>query len=257
MFQFTTRIKFDNNVKGHIFMLRCIPGNYQFQRIYEDDISIFPEVTCTFGEDSFGNKTVLGKIDDSHDIFEYKVNGNALISEYKSAEQLDRIYLYETTTTHMSEEMCNFANTISENDNDIHHRVFIISNAVHNKLQYVSKSTNVNTTAAEAFEQGMGVCQDYAHITIALLRNFGIPARYCVGLMLGEGETHAWVEYYDGSMWYGIDPTNDKKIQYGYIKISSGRDCLDCGVNRGGFVSESEVVNQDIQVSVKVGELSD
>lgn len=256
-FLFTTKIKFSDSINNHYFMLRYIPGNYQFQRIYDEEIKILPETDISFGKDSFENQILSGTIKEKHDMFEYTVCGEALLSQYKSSEVLDRVYLYETKSTHMSKEMQDFADSIELSSySSIHEKVFEISNAVHGKLQYSTNSTDVNTTAEEAFEQGKGVCQDYAQITIALLRNFGIPARYCAGLMLGEGKTHAWVEYYDGGIWYGIDPTNNKKIEYGYIKISSGRDCLDCGVDRGSFVSE-EAVSQDIHILVKVGEIDD
>lgn len=255
-FSFITKIKFGQSIVNQHFMLRCLPGNYQFQRIYDEKISILPTVDFTFSNDSFNNRTIYGSINDKHELFEYKVYGKASLTKYKSAEVLDRIYLYETPTTGMSEDMKEFANTISLSGS-IHQQVYTISHAVYNKLEYVPNSTDIKTTAAEAFEQGMGVCQDYVHITVALLRNAGIPARYCAGLMIGEGVTHAWVEYYDGSAWYGIDPTNDRVIEYGYIKLSNGRDCTDCSVDRGCFASNNENVTQDIQISIKVGEIND
>ena len=55
---------------------------------------------------------------------------------------------------------------------------------------------------------GCGVCQDYSHIMIALCQMSRIPARYVVGMLMGEGLSHAWVEIYDGGAWRGIDPTN-------------------------------------------------
>ena len=66
---------------------------------------------------------------------------------------------------------------------------------------------------------GKGVCQDYSHILIALCRKYKIPARYVVGMIIGEGATHAWVEvYYDGC-WYGLDPTHNKEVDDYFIKI--------------------------------------
>lgn len=254
-FSFITKVKFGDSIAKQNFMLRCMPGNYQFQRIYDEDLTFMPEVSCVDGRDSFGNRTVSGSTAEEHEVFEYKIIGKAMLSKYKSAEELDRIFLYETTATAMSPEMKEFASTINL-DGTIQEKVLKISSAVFDKLTYVSKSTDINTTAAQAFEQGKGVCQDYAQITIALLRNAGIAARYCAGFMIGEGETHAWVEYYDGSMWYGIDPTHNRIIEYGYIKISNGRDAQDCIIDRGCFSSNSGSISQEIEVVVKVGELS-
>lgn len=255
-FSFITKLKFESKISNQHFMLRCLPGDYQFQKIYDEKLSIFPEVTCTFNKDSFGNRTLSGSINSKHEIFEYKVCGKALFSKYKSAEMLDRIFLYETSSTSMSRSMEEFAASIKKEAN-IHQQAAIVSHAVHSRMEYVSESTDTETTAEKAFHQGKGVCQDYAHITISILRNLKIPARYCAGLIEGEGKTHAWVEYYAGGTWYGIDPTNDKIIEYGYIKISSGRDCADCVVERGSFTSEDKDVKQIIEISAKVGEIND
>ena len=255
-FSFITKLKFESGITNQHFMLRCLPGDHQFQKIYNEKIYIFPEVHCSFGKDSYGNRTLSGSINSKHEIFEYKVSGNALLSKYKSSEMLDRIFLYETSSTSMSRSMEEFAASIKKEAN-VQEQASLVSHAVHNKMEYVSESTDTETTAAKAFQQGKGVCQDYAHIAIAILRSLKIPARYCAGLIEGEGKTHAWVEYYDEGTWYGIDPTNDKTIEYGYIKISSGRDCADCIVERGCFTSETKDVNQSIEISAKVGEINE
>ncbi|AJA47914.1 transglutaminase domain-containing protein [Clostridium pasteurianum DSM 525 = ATCC 6013] len=254
-FSFITKLIFESNIESQHFMLRCLPGDYQFQKIYDEKITISPEAEFSYDRDSFENKTLSGTIKPKHHIFQYKIMGNALLSRYRSSEILDRIFLYETNSTAIGKAMEEFANNIQVEGN-IDEKVFAISNAVHNLIEYVPESTNTKTTAKEAFYNRKGVCQDYSHITIAILRYFKIPARYCVGLMEGEGKTHAWVEYYNNGTWYGIDPTNDKFIEYGYIKISSGRDCLDCIVERGCFTSVNKEVKQSIEISAKVGEIN-
>ena len=94
-------------------------------------------------------------------------------------------------------------------------------------------TTGVQTTAEEAWQLGTGVCQDYAHIYVTLLRMRGIPARYVCGMMLGEGESHAWAEVLCGGRWVGFDPTNDRPVLNHYIKLGHGRDAADCAINRG------------------------
>jgi transglutaminase-like putative cysteine protease len=84
---------------------------------------------------------------------------------------------------------------------------------------------------------------------IALLRMSGIPARYVVGMMMGEGFSHAWVEALIDGEWIGFDPTNDKNVDDTYIKISNGRDYQDCIVNRGVFYG-CVTQNQNIKVIV-------
>ena len=108
------------------------------------------------------------------------------------------------------------------------------------------------TTAEDAFRHRQGVCQDYAHLMIALCRQAGIPARYACGLMIGEGQTHAWVEAHDGQCWYAFDPTNDTAIATGYIKLAHGRDAQDCPVSRGVYMGVSQ---EYTTVNVKVEQI--
>ncbi|MEI3339201.1 MAG: transglutaminase family protein [Eubacterium sp.] len=78
---------------------------------------------------------------------------------------------------------------------------------------YVSGVTDIGTTAGDALKLGKGVCQDYAHIMIAVMRFLGIPARYVNGLMIGEGSTHAWV-YRRRMVWPGPHQSAYRRILY-------------------------------------------
>ena len=98
---------------------------------------------------------------------------------------------------------------------------------------YEPGSTSVNTSAEEAFRKGSGVCQDYSHIYITLLRMFGIPARYVCGLIVGEGESHSWVEAVCNRSFIAFDPTHNIEITDEYIKLGVGRDAFDCAINKG------------------------
>ncbi len=107
--------------------------------------------------------------------------------------------------------------------------------AVHAQFAYEPGATSTATTAAAALALGRGVCQDYAHVLIALCRCAGIPARYVTGLMVGEGATHAWVEVHDGVRWRGADPTHDRAVDDRYLLFATGRDFGDCPIERGVF----------------------
>ncbi len=96
-------------------------------------------------------------------------------------------------------------------------------------------ATDARTTAEQAFQKGEGVCQDYAHCALALLRYYHIPCRYAAGIICGEGESHAWIEAECNGYLYGFDPTNNLLVSDGYLKFSGGRDAADCAVNRGVF----------------------
>lgn len=112
---------------------------------------------------------------------------------------------------------------------------------VHGRMRYAHGITAVNTTAAQAFALGTGVCQDYAHVMIAICRLLGLPARYVSGHLLGEGGTHAWVEVVaeatDRRSAIGVpfDPTHGRRANLGYVTVALGRDYLDVAPTSGTF----------------------
>ena len=110
-----------------------------------------------------------------------------------------------------------------------------VMHSLHRYFVYQKAATDVSTSAEEAMEKGAGVCQDYAHIFLSLLRLRGIPARYVTGMLRGEGESHAWVEVALGDFWYGLDPTNDCAVAGEHVRIACGRDYRDCRISQGVF----------------------
>ncbi len=124
---------------------------------------------------------------------------------------------------------------------------------LYQRLSYVQGQTHVGTTAAEAFALSGGVCQDFAHIFTAMCRLAGFPARYVAGMVVGEGATHAWAEVWQDGAWTAYDPTHDCMADDRYIKLSHGRDFIDCSVDRGSFFGAG---GQQQTVYVKVAETS-
>ena len=132
-----------------------------------------------------------------------------------------------------------------------------------NYFEYVPKSTRVDAPIDLAIESHMGVCQDFAHTMIALLRHVGIPARYVSGYLYRSREdhdrstpdaTHAWVDVllpYLG--WVGFDPTNNLVAHHRHIRTAVGRDYADVPPTRGIFrgKTESELY---VAVHVEAGE---
>jgi transglutaminase-like putative cysteine protease len=113
---------------------------------------------------------------------------------------------------------------------------------VRSLLEYVAGTTQVWTSALEAWSGGRGVCQDFAHLTLAVARSMGIPGRYCSGYLhpdptagIGvtiEGESHAWVELWTGD-WQGFDPTSGDPIGERHVLVARGRDYSDVSPIKG------------------------
>ncbi|GAA2860881.1 transglutaminase family protein [Pseudonocardia halophobica] len=125
---------------------------------------------------------------------------------------------------------------------------------VRDTMTYQAGTTGVHTSATEAWQAGKGVCQDYAHLTLVLLREMGIPARYVSGYLLprqevavGEtvsGQSHAWIEARTGG-WWGFDPTNGIPIGHRHVWVAVGRDYADVsplkGIYSGGTAEALDV----------------
>jgi transglutaminase-like putative cysteine protease len=111
---------------------------------------------------------------------------------------------------------------------------------VHTELGYESDATTVATTAAEALAVGSGVCQDSAHVMLAMCHVLGVPARYVSGHLLGQGGTHAWVEVMirDGDHVAAMpfDPCNGVPGSARYLTIATGRDYRDVAPTSGSYL---------------------
>jgi transglutaminase-like putative cysteine protease len=119
-------------------------------------------------------------------------------------------------------------------------RAFAIVKFVSRHMTYTKGVTDVFTTAATAFAQGRGVCQDYAHIAISVARAAGLSARYVSGHLLGEGATHAWIEILvndrtKGPLVLSLDPTYDTPTNFRYVVVAIGRDYDDVPPTSGYF----------------------
>lgn len=119
-----------------------------------------------------------------------------------------------------------------------------INDWVYQSMTYRHGTTGVRTTAAEALALGAGVCQDYAHVMLAVSRACGLPSRYVSGHMLGQGGTHAWVEIVlpanDGTgdgIAYTFDPTHVSRGGLGYVTVAVGADYSDVAPTSGTYRS--------------------
>jgi transglutaminase-like putative cysteine protease len=136
--------------------------------------------------------------------------------------------------------------------------------AVGTGFEYRAGSTYVGVPIADLLEARVGVCQDFAHVVIAMARSLGIPARYVSGYLFAVSEreaddpevdevdvkTHAWVEVaVPGFGWWGLDPTNKQEVGLRHVKIGHGRDYDDVAPLRGLYTGPTE---HELDVSVHI-----
>ncbi len=253
-FNYDMELKFENPIHNHYFTLRCFPKKSARQNIVQMTTHVEPYDSLCESWDGFGNTTYIGHKLGEHDRFTVSVSGLAGVdwSKYEVDTALNMCYKIQTPLTMPSLAMHEYFNE--------HYGVRIpkmteyqmaeyIMHDVHRYLSYDKEATDINTVAPLAFQLKCGVCQDYAHIMLSFARMALLPARYVVGLMIGEGVSHAWVEIFCNNRWYGFDPTNDVLIGNNYIILSKGRDYNDCVINQGKFYGQGK---QEQTIKAKV-----
>jgi len=133
---------------------------------------------------------------------------------------------------------------------------------VRSELEYVKGSTGVHTSGSDALREGKGVCQDFVHLSLMVLRSMGIPARYVSGYhhpdadaVIGEtvdGQSHAWIQAWTGS-WWDHDPTSDSEINEQYVTVGVGRDYHDVSPLKGIYHGQGAT---DLDVVVEITRLA-
>jgi transglutaminase-like putative cysteine protease len=151
-------------------------------------------------------------------------------------------YLEETPLTAADENVEAAARRIADITRDRADRAELAHEWAGTALRYEYGVTGYNTPAAMALHLRRGVCQDYAHILIAVLRMLGVPARYVSGHVLGEGAPHAWVEALvpasdrpEGIEVIAYDPTYRRRAGLDHITVAIGRDYADVSPTSGAF----------------------
>ena len=132
-----------------------------------------------------------------------------------------------------------------------------ITGTIYDVFEYTPKATRVDSPIDDALLQRRGVCQDFAHIMITLVRQLGIPCRYISGYLFHQNRnrassdaTHAWVEALLPDLgWVGFDPTNNTLADERHIRVAIGRDYADVPPTRGTFRGKAD---SELSVTVKV-----
>ncbi|OBG72291.1 hypothetical protein A5714_00805 [Mycobacterium sp. E2462] len=140
--------------------------------------------------------------------------------------------------------------------------VVAVANWVRNELEYLPGTTSVHSSGLDALKAGKGVCQDFVHLSLMLLRASGIPSRYVSGYLhpkadavVGDtvdGRSHAWIEAWTGE-WWSYDPTNATTITEQYVSVGEGRDYADVSPLKGIYSGEGAT---DLDVIVEVTRLA-
>ena len=160
-----------------------------------------------------------------------------------------------TSLVNTSEVLTGLAKRTKERKLPLAEMAESLMHQVYAHMRYESGQTHVGTKATEAFDKGIGVCQDYAHVMLSLCRQVGLPSRYVSGYLPGEGQMHAWVEVLipvgkqQLSSWVAYDPTHNRRCNEQYVTVGVGRDYQDIAPTSGFYMGTS-ASNLEVSVSV-------
>ena len=201
----------------------------------------------TSASDAFDNRILLFYIPEAPSEITFEVTLTLERAGYPdllprlAADQATQ-YLAETMLTAADDRIAEAAQELATQHREPLALAAAINTWVGQAMRYGWGVTHVGTTAAEALALGQGLCQDYAHIMLAICRAANLPARYVSGHLLGEGGSHAWVEVLlpaadGGLVAVPFDPTNQRRANLSYITIAVGCDYRDISPTSGSFIA--------------------
>ncbi len=257
-----TGFRYGSDVHASYNEARLTPPNTEHQAVIESRVEVHPGATLTKYRDYWGTWVHSFDINRKHQ--ELSVSGHSVVETgMRTTEPAPSLSWSEMRATPVQDAWCEYLSTTLYTALDDEVRAvadqFARANTpreavegvmewIHGGMEYEKGSTTVTTTAPEALRARRGVCQDFAHLGLALVRSLGIPARYTSGYLhpsdedapIGEvtpGESHAWIETWMGE-WSAFDPTSGDDVGPRHVVVAHGRDYGDVpplkGVYHGG-----------------------
>ncbi len=269
-----TQYTYDRPVRESVNEIRIYPYSSPEQEALLHEIQITGNPKVETFNDYWGNKSGSFSILPSHNqlTIESKLvirttrNNQLSINFHSGMDELQRetrnnmqlLVLSEPDAILSQESIREMVTKAALPERSVAAATEFFSEYIFRNFKYKKGVTGIETTVDEILEAKGGVCQDFTHLMLQLLRTAGIPARYVSGYicpnkngMRGEGATHAWVEaWIPGFGWAGIDPTNNCWVTNNHIKLSVGRDFKDCTPVKGAFKGPA---HQQLSVFVSVG----
>jgi transglutaminase-like putative cysteine protease len=260
----TTTFTYDAPVRLSYNETRLLPIDDERQRTVTAGVWTTPNAHQQRYTDYWGTRVVAFDVPESHRGLEIRLEAvvetpvdpwAAVATEadaawsdlVASAPELDELLL-PTPYTAAPADLVRLALGLRDGAGTPRNTVLAAASWANGAIEYETGVTGVHTSAAEALEAGKGVCQDLAHLTIALLRACGVPARYVSGYLhpkvnpvVGEeavGQSHAWVEAWTGA-WWPVDPTNLLTPGPRHVVVARGRDYADVAPVRGIYAGSA------------------
>ena len=269
-----TQYNYDRPVRESVNEIRIFPFAGMEQEVLQQEINITGQPSLHTFYDYWQNKAAVFNLFEPHPslVIESKLivrttttneshlnfNTGRGVLENEISGNLQLLELARAEAIESTDEIQKIIQMIDQPWKSIAAIVQDCSQYIFQYFKYIKGITTIETTVDEILDHRSGVCQDFAHVMLQILRSMKIPSRYVSGYicpnkdgMRGEGATHAWVEaWIPGHGWAGIDPTNNIWVTNKHIKLAVGRNFIDCSPIRGTFKGPAK---QQLSVYVSVG----
>lgn len=272
--QHITRYVYESPVRDSANQVMLFPVKDEYQDVIKQELTITGNPAVDIYTDYYGNEVGSFTLRDPHTVL--TINSKILVATKQRplpltdifpAHQWDELSRLQYMVPYIDflkqeyfEGISELRAIVDENwvtDDSPYHVALRFCRYVYDNFDYIKGVTTVETTLDEIWKLRAGVCQDFAHMLMEMLRMVRIPARYVSGYictsksdMRGEGATHAWAEAYIPDYgWMGIDPTNNCIAQDAHVRLAVGRNFSDCSPVKGVYKGSS---NHKLEVAVSV-----
>ena len=232
-----THYRYSEVARNSVQSIKMMPQSSRHQSIENWHISVPGQYSCQ--RDAFNNLWITAT--QRHDYRYLTIMAQGVVDlhatelGYVETDISPMIFLQRTAMTCCDLTMSDFAHSIVTVKDRQH--LIVLSEKILEQVPYQPESTSVTTSAIDAFYAGQGVCQDHAHILIAMCRALQLPARYVSGYIYDENQphlaSHAWAGIFVDNEWYCFDVSNQIFTPQNHIYVAVGRDYLDVAPVRG------------------------
>ena len=278
--QHITKYEYDRQIKESMNVIKIFPFLSTDQEVLQEELQITGHPGISIFFDYWGNKTGVFNVMPPHR--ELAINSRMIVRTNQSADlRMNFISVFEELEAEVNNNfkmlelskpdylqsrdlVLEIIQLIYSPDHSVAITIKNCSDYIFNHFKYIKGITHVETTIDEILLQKAGVCQDFAHIMLQILRTLNIPSRYVSGYICphksglrGEGATHAWVEAWIPRFgWAGIDPTNNVWVTNTHVKLAIGRNFSDCSPVKGTFAGTAkQLLTVFVSIDYEAGQI--
>jgi transglutaminase-like putative cysteine protease len=273
-----TELRYGGAARESVNEARLVPLSFGRQRVEEASVRVRPDVELSGHRDAFGNEVIWFQVADPHERLVVEAEavvvvesapplpppadpgGQWALLETRGYADVLAEYVAPSSLVRWPQEVVELAKSLDlPRDGGVTGWLDALERSVHEALVYEQGVTRFDTPVAEVVRARRGVCQDFAHLSVAICRHAGVAARYVSGWLYRPdgrepGESHAWMEAYVPDVgWVERDPTHPGNPDDRYIRLAVGRDYADVAPLRGTYVGAP---TERMTVEVEIEELA-